>query len=85
MAIRRRYAIHSSVLMRSPSEFEHAADEGPNEMAVFEAYFVAGFRGIFPSLVAEISSFFGFCPFSAYSLILEDFDVDPSTWGALWP
>ncbi|KAF3535393.1 hypothetical protein F2Q69_00023149 [Brassica cretica] len=62
MAIRRRYAIHSSVQMRSPSEFERAADRGPNEIAVFEAYLVAGFRGIIPSLVAEISSFFGFCP-----------------------
>ena len=31
-------------------------------MAVFEAYLVASFRGIIPSLVAEISSFFGFCP-----------------------
>ncbi|KAF2596862.1 hypothetical protein F2Q68_00010489 [Brassica cretica] len=62
MANRRRYAIHSSVQMRSPSEFERAADRGPNEIAVFEAYLVAGFRGIIPSLVAKISSFFGFCP-----------------------
>ena len=31
-------------------------------MTVFEAYLVACFRGIIPSLVAEISSFFGFCP-----------------------
>ena len=61
MAIRRRYEIHSLVQMRSPSEFERAADRGPNEIAVFEAYLVAGFRGIIPSLVSEISSFFGFC------------------------
>ena len=47
MAIRRRYAIHSSVQMRSSSEFERAADGGPNEMAVIEAYLVAGFRGSF--------------------------------------
>uniref|UniRef100_A0A0D3DS05 Uncharacterized protein n=1 Tax=Brassica oleracea var. oleracea TaxID=109376 RepID=A0A0D3DS05_BRAOL len=62
IAIQRKYAIHSSVQMRSPSAFERTADRGPNEMAVFEAYLVAGFRGIIPSLVAEISSFFGFCP-----------------------
>ncbi|KAF3527964.1 hypothetical protein DY000_02043283 [Brassica cretica] len=48
--------------MRSRSEFERAVDGGPSEMAFFEAYLVAGFWGIIPSLVAEISSFFGFYP-----------------------
>ncbi|KAF2587157.1 hypothetical protein F2Q70_00037424 [Brassica cretica] len=42
MAIRRRYAIHSSIQMRSRSEFERAVDGGPSEMAFFEAYLVAG-------------------------------------------
>ncbi|KAL0678154.1 hypothetical protein Bca4012_006135 [Brassica carinata] len=47
MAIRRRYAIHSSVQMSSSSEFKRASDGEPNEMAVIEAYLVAGFRGSF--------------------------------------
>ncbi|KAL0789808.1 hypothetical protein Bca101_006054 [Brassica carinata] len=38
MAIRRRYAIHSSVQMSSSSEFKRASDGEPNEMAVIEAY-----------------------------------------------
>ncbi|KAF2534742.1 hypothetical protein F2Q70_00029998 [Brassica cretica] len=61
-AIRKKYGIHSSVHMRSPSEFERAPDVGPGEIAIYEAYLVAGFRGIIPSLVDEVSSFFGFCP-----------------------
>ena len=61
-AIRKKYGIHSSVHMRSPSEFERAPDGGPGEIANYEAYLVAGFRGIVPSLVAEVSLFFGFCP-----------------------
>ena len=60
--IRRKYGIHSSVQMRSSLEFERAHDGGPGEIAIFEAYLVAGFSGIVPSLVAEVSSFLGFCP-----------------------
>ena len=48
--------------MRSSLEFERAPDEGPGEIAIFEAYLIAGFRVIVPSLVAEVSSFLGFCP-----------------------
>ncbi|KAG2266851.1 hypothetical protein Bca52824_073930 [Brassica carinata] len=62
-AIQKKYGIHSSVHMRSPSEFKRAPDGGPGEIAIYEVYLVAGFRGIVPSLVAEVSSFFGFCPF----------------------
>ena len=68
--IRRKYGIHFLVQMRSSLEFE---------------YLIAGFRGIVPSLVAEISSFFGFMSFSTHSFIPEDLNVDPSTRGALWP
>ncbi|KAG2304454.1 hypothetical protein Bca52824_033105 [Brassica carinata] len=60
--IRRKYGIHPSVQMRSPSEFKHAPDGGSGEIAIYEAYLEAGFRGIIPSLVVEISSFFGLCP-----------------------
>ncbi|CDY64167.1 BnaC03g75020D [Brassica napus] len=48
--------------MRSPSEFERAPDRGASEVAVYEAYLEAGFRGVIPSLIGEVSSFFGFCP-----------------------
>ncbi|WZY99154.1 hypothetical protein YC2023_071483 [Brassica napus] len=61
-AIQKKYGIHSSVHMRSPSEIECAPDGGPGEIAIYEAYLVAGFRGIVPSLLAEVSLFFGFCP-----------------------
>ncbi|KAG2275719.1 hypothetical protein Bca52824_058274 [Brassica carinata] len=60
--MRRKYAIHPSVGMRSPTEFERAPDGGAGEMAVYEAYMEAGFQGVIPSLIDEVSSFFGFCP-----------------------
>ncbi|KAL0749422.1 hypothetical protein Bca101_031425 [Brassica carinata] len=53
--IRRKYAIPPSVMMRSLSGFERAPDGGMNEVAVFEAYLEAGFRGGFPSLIAEFA------------------------------
>ncbi|KAL0815488.1 hypothetical protein Bca101_071932 [Brassica carinata] len=71
--IRRKYGIHSSVQMRSSLDFERAHDGGPGEIAIFEAYLVAGFRGIVPSLVAEVSSFLGFCPSQ----------LTPSSWKTL--
>ncbi|KAL0846970.1 hypothetical protein Bca101_020216 [Brassica carinata] len=58
----RQYLIHPLVEMRSPSEFERAPDGGMNEVAVFEAYLEAGFRGGIPSFIVEVSSYFCFCP-----------------------
>ncbi|KAF3555766.1 hypothetical protein F2Q69_00013649 [Brassica cretica] len=52
--IQRKYGIHSSVQMGSSLEFERAPDGGPGEIAIFEAYLIAGFREIVPSLVAEV-------------------------------
>ncbi|KAL0836280.1 hypothetical protein Bca101_088169 [Brassica carinata] len=60
--IRRKYLIHPSVGMRSPTEFERAPGGGTGEVAVYEAYLEAGFRGVIPSLIEEVSSFFGFSP-----------------------
>ncbi|KAF3552051.1 hypothetical protein DY000_02007523 [Brassica cretica] len=60
--IRRKYTIHPSVGMRSPSEFERAPDRGASEVAVYEANLEAGFRDVIPSLIGEVSSFFSFCP-----------------------
>uniref|UniRef100_A0A0D3BUR0 Uncharacterized protein n=1 Tax=Brassica oleracea var. oleracea TaxID=109376 RepID=A0A0D3BUR0_BRAOL len=60
--MRRKYAIHPSVGMRSPTEFERAPDGGAGEVAVYEAYMEAGFRGVIPSLIGKVSCFFGFCP-----------------------
>ena len=60
--MRRKYAIHPSVGVRSPTEFERAPDGGAGEMAVYEAYMEAGFQGVIPSLIDEASSFFGLCP-----------------------
>ncbi|KAL0771884.1 hypothetical protein Bca101_037035 [Brassica carinata] len=59
--MRSKYAIHHSVGMRSPTEFERAPDGGAGEV-VYEAYLEAGFRGVTPSLIGEVSSFLGFCP-----------------------
>ncbi|KAG5407919.1 hypothetical protein IGI04_014038 [Brassica rapa subsp. trilocularis] len=53
-AIRKKYGIHSLVHMKSPSEFERAPDGGPRGIAIYEAYLVAGFRGIVPLLGAEV-------------------------------
>ena len=60
--MRRKYAIHRSVGMRSPIEFKRAPDGGAGEVAVYEAYLEAGIWGVIPSLIGEVSSFFGFCP-----------------------
>ncbi|KAF3562485.1 hypothetical protein DY000_02014923 [Brassica cretica] len=48
--------------MWSPTEFERAPDGGAGEVTVNEAYLEAGFRGAIPSLIGEVSSFFGFSP-----------------------
>ncbi|KAF2555239.1 hypothetical protein F2Q68_00016535 [Brassica cretica] len=66
--MRRKYAINPSVGMRSPAKFERAPDGGAGEVAVYEAYLEAGFRGVFPSLIGEVSTFFGFCPSQLTSL-----------------
>lgn len=60
--IRGKYAIPSPVRIRSPSEFERALDGGGNEIAIYEAYLEAGARSGVPSLVDEVSSYFGLCP-----------------------
>ena len=60
--IRRKYLIHPLVGMRSPTEFERAPDGGAGEVTVYEAYLEAGVRGVIPSLIDEVSSFFSFCP-----------------------
>uniref|UniRef100_A0A0D3DLG7 Uncharacterized protein n=1 Tax=Brassica oleracea var. oleracea TaxID=109376 RepID=A0A0D3DLG7_BRAOL len=59
--MRRKYAFHPSVGMTSPTEFECAPDGGAGEVAVYEAYLEAGFQGVIPSLIGEVSSFLGFC------------------------
>ncbi|KAG2266412.1 hypothetical protein Bca52824_073491 [Brassica carinata] len=71
--MRRKYAIHPSVGMRSPTEFERAPDGGAGEVAVYEAYLEAGFWGVIPSLIGKVSSFFSFCPFQ----------LTPLTWRTL--
>ncbi|KAF2586057.1 hypothetical protein F2Q70_00036162 [Brassica cretica] len=71
--MRRKYAIHPSVGMRSPTEFEHAPDGGAGEVAVYEAYLEAGFWGVIPSLIGEVSSFFSLCPSQ----------LTPPTWRTL--
>lgn len=60
--IRRKYTIPPPVGIKSPSEFECAPDGGAGEVAIYEAYLKAGVRSGVPSLVAEISSYFGLCP-----------------------
>ncbi|KAL0854052.1 LOW QUALITY PROTEIN: hypothetical protein Bca101_059204 [Brassica carinata] len=71
--IRRRYLIPESVEFRCAGEFERAPDGGTDEVAIFEAYIEAGFRGGIPSLIAEVSSYFAFSPSQ----------LTPSTWHTL--
>ncbi|KAF3503745.1 hypothetical protein F2Q69_00042944 [Brassica cretica] len=71
--IKRKYLIHPSVGMRSPTEFERTLDSGSGEGAVYEAYLKAGFWGTIPSLIGKVSSFFGFRPSQ----------LSPLTWRAL--
>ncbi|KAF3509574.1 hypothetical protein F2Q69_00007077 [Brassica cretica] len=56
--MRRKYAIHPSVGMRSPTEFERSPDGGAGEVAFYEAYLEAGFRGVIPSPIGKVSTFF---------------------------
>ncbi|KAL0749485.1 hypothetical protein Bca101_031488 [Brassica carinata] len=58
--IQKKFAIPPSVVMRCPSEFERAPDGGSDEIAIYEGYLEAGFRVGVPSIVAEVTSFFGF-------------------------
>ncbi|KAL0645788.1 hypothetical protein Bca4012_044079 [Brassica carinata] len=60
--IRRKYLIHPSVGMRSQTEFKRAPDGVAGEVTIYEAYLEAGFWGVIPSLIDEVSYFFGFCP-----------------------
>ncbi|KAF3511893.1 hypothetical protein F2Q69_00006976 [Brassica cretica] len=69
--MRINYAIHPSVGMRSPTEFERAPDGGTGEVAVFEVYLEAGFRSVIPSLIGEVSSLFDFCPSQLTPLTLR--------------
>lgn len=62
VAIQEKFGISPLVEMRCPSEYERIPDGGINEIAVFEAYLEAGFQGVVPSLIAKVSSYFGFCP-----------------------
>ncbi|KAL0802317.1 hypothetical protein Bca101_057493 [Brassica carinata] len=71
--IRRRYLIPESVELRCAGEFERATNGGIDEVAIFEAYLEAGFRGGIPSLIAEMSSYFAFSPSQ----------LTPSTWHTL--
>ncbi|KAG2266443.1 hypothetical protein Bca52824_073522 [Brassica carinata] len=44
--MRRKYAIHPSMGMRSQTKFECARDGGAGEVAVYEAYLEAGFLSL---------------------------------------
>ncbi|KAF3566603.1 hypothetical protein DY000_02014347 [Brassica cretica] len=54
-------ATHSAHMSLSLTEFKRAPDGGAGEVVFYEAYLEAGFRGVIPSLIGEVSSFFGFC------------------------
>ena len=71
--MRRTYAIHPSVGMRILTDFERTPDGGAGEVPVYEAYLEAGFWGVIPSLIGEVSYFFGFCPSQ----------LTPQTWRTL--
>ncbi|CAN8319538.1 unnamed protein product [Cochlearia groenlandica] len=48
--------------LRIPSAAERLTDAGPDEIAVYEALFSYNFLGVVPSLVAEVSRYFGLSP-----------------------
>ncbi|KAG2275802.1 hypothetical protein Bca52824_058357 [Brassica carinata] len=54
-------ACADTVTHMSLSSTEFKAPDG-GEVVIYEAYLEAGFRGVIPSLIGEVSSFFGFCP-----------------------
>lgn len=55
---RDRYSLPPHVLLRVPTSEERASGHTPGEIAVYEAFFEIGFRGVIPALIVGLVDFF---------------------------
>ncbi|KAH0942718.1 LOW QUALITY PROTEIN: hypothetical protein HID58_002355, partial [Brassica napus] len=60
--LRRRYSLSSSTILRILAPEERASSFIPGHIAVYEAFFDTGFRGVIPALVASLCDFFRISP-----------------------
>ncbi|KAF3606729.1 hypothetical protein DY000_02050134 [Brassica cretica] len=59
---RRKYSFSSSTILRIPAPEERASSFIPGQIAIYEAFFDIGFRGVIPALVASLCDFFKISP-----------------------
>ena len=59
---RRKYSLSSSTVFWIPAPEERASSFIPGQIAIYEAFFNIGFRGVIPALVASLCDFFGISP-----------------------
>ncbi|KAF2601767.1 hypothetical protein F2Q70_00025986 [Brassica cretica] len=58
----RKYSLSSSIILRIPASEERASSFIPGQIAIYEAFFDIGFRGVIPALVASLCDFFEISP-----------------------
>ncbi|KAF3498437.1 hypothetical protein DY000_02052844 [Brassica cretica] len=59
---RRRYLLPSYVILRAPTAEERASSYIPGEIAVYEAFFDSGLRGVIPTLIVGLCNLFEISP-----------------------
>ena len=57
-----KYSLSSSIILRIPASEERASSFIPGHIAIYEAFFDIGFRGVIPALVASLCDFFEISP-----------------------
>ena len=59
---RQQYSLPSSFTLQVPSPEERVSNFIPGQIAIYEAFFVNGFRGVISSLIATLCEFFEISP-----------------------
>ena len=59
---RNRYSLPSSVVLRVPTPEERASNNIPGEIAVYEAFFNSGLRGMIPARIVGLCNLFEISP-----------------------
>uniref|UniRef100_M4FIX0 Uncharacterized protein n=1 Tax=Brassica campestris TaxID=3711 RepID=M4FIX0_BRACM len=59
---RQKYSLPSSFILRVPSPEDRVSNFIPGQIAVYEAFFDHGFRGVIPSLIETLCEFFEISP-----------------------
>ncbi|KAF3605718.1 hypothetical protein DY000_02047814 [Brassica cretica] len=62
LPLARKYSLPPFVDLRVPTSEEHASSYVSGEIAIYEAFFDTGFRGVIPVLLASLCGFFEICP-----------------------